>query len=282
MKSAAVKTGVVAVAVSVLIASCGGSKPDDPQRVLRETGARLDEIKSGTLEASFIATTGAEDSDDSSRAGFRAEGSFDLEVGELDVEHSVVDGDEEDTRRLIVIGEAGYIEDDDAAYTLPERLVPRVAREGKQETQKEVDVGDWFDKPRLSEGDDVDGEPTDVVEAELAVDAAINDLVAIAQDFGATVPAGLAELDADERDRLDRAVSGSSIRLVTGRNDRLLRELELSVAFEPDSGSGASKAMQALLHTTLDFRLKLGGVNESVDIEAPDDPRPFVEYGTSS
>jgi len=94
------------------------------------------------------------------------------------------------------------------------------------------------------------------------------DVARIVADAVALDPAGNA-LGAIGADQLADSVGAASIDLYTGADDKILRRLDLAIAFIETAASGGE----------LDLKLSIGiaNVNQQQTIEAPADPKPLDE-----
>ena len=267
--------------LAALAAGCGGGGGDGTE-LLRETAANLDEIQSGTLRLRLVVDPEGGAGDEP--FGFELEGPFALgEPGELPVARIVytqIANGEEGTATVISTGEQAYVEVDGTAYELSDEDEESL-REANAEVQEDaasgnLQIGSWFRDPKSSGGEDVGGDDTDRVTADVDVVNAANSLIALAESIGYE---GLAQITGDDARQLDDAVRSASLELLTGSEDRLLRRLKL----DADVGFDVIEALRSVLGEAvaakIEFELEITDPNEPVTVEAPADPRPASELG---
>lgn len=265
-----------AVAAAALVAACGG----DPsaEDVLRDTADKVSEIRSADVDLEL--TLAPREGADEGRLGFRLDGPVDLrESGDLPaakLRYTQIAGPEEGGATFVSTGDAAYVEVDGTAYELPDDQAAglRAGAEGVAEGV-ELPVGRWFEDPELSEGERIGDQATDVVRSDLDAVAALRDVFAAVERTGAVVP----DLTGAGADELREAVDEATVELVTGREDRLLRRLEVRIGFEVDVPPALEGELGDLAGGTFAFELALDDVNEPVEVEAPADPQPASALG---
>lgn len=263
-------------AVCLTLVACSSDASD----VVTETTANLEDLKSGHLELSVSAAPLPGREGEQPEAGFELSGSFQLpEEGSLpvvDLEYTDLGLEEPATQGFIATGESAYLVVDEIAYEIPPEQADSL-RGGSAEGEgvfDQLQVADWIREPELSEGESHDGDDVDRVRGELDVVQALNDLVATAQRFGRS---DLNAIEGTEAERLESAVQRSTIELLTGSEDRLLRSLSISIEFALDEAVDLTEVLGPLAGATFELDLEISDPNEPVDVEAPADPVPLED-----
>jgi hypothetical protein len=254
------------------LAGCGGGGEESATDILSETADNLGEIRSGdlSLDLLFSANSGEQQ-------GFRLEGPIALEDGKLlaRVDYTQIAGGNTANTTFISTGEQMFVEVDGVAYELPPKLEAEVEEAtGDLEVEglgDRIELGNWMRDPKLSDGGDVGGTDTDHISARLDVVNAINGLLEIAAGFGGLEAPPAVEGQAAEQ--LRRAVEAASIDVWTGKDDRLLRRLALSIEFAPE----VPGELQSVLGLAVDFELAISDPNKDVSVSAPEDVRPYSD-----
>jgi hypothetical protein len=261
------------LAVVALLAACGGGGEESATDVLSETANNLGEIRSGELSLELLVSAkGGE------RQGFRLEGPFALEGGNLPVArlaYTQIAGDEQARVTFISTGDQAFVEVNGTAYQLPPNLVAEV-REATGELDTEglgdrIELGNWIQNPKRAEGGTVGGADTDRIAADLNVVNTVNGLLEIASAFGGAQRPPQVEGQAAEQ--LRRAVDAARIDVYTGKEDRLLRRLVISIELSPE----APGEVKDILGGAVDFELAVSDPNKDVNVSAPADARPYTE-----
>jgi hypothetical protein len=121
--------------------------------------------------------------------------------------------------------------------------------------------------PEVSEGEVLDGVETERISGRLDVVAAAQDLFAMARDFGGvSVPA----IEGEEAERLSDAVKSSSLEVITGREDGLLRRLELQVDLEASAPKKLEPALSDLLGVGFELLLEIEDPNDPIRVAPPE------------
>ncbi|MBW3556388.1 MAG: hypothetical protein KY454_05530 [Actinobacteria bacterium] len=267
----------LALGLSILLVAACGSAED---RVLRATDDKLRSIDSGRLSLSVTgAATGGEGAGAGGPVGFRLEGPFSfrtptpLPVARLTYTRLLGKGRQQEGT-FISTGTAAFVETDGDTFEIPEEQVRGLALDPKPGERssglEQLRLSSWVDKPEVArEGD------TAVVTGRLDAAQAFQDLAALARQLGVPETQDLQQLGNQDRQRLERLVESSSVRIVSGHEDHVLRELELSVNLRPGPDPEIRQALGRLGGARLDIRLSLAEVNQPVQVEAPAKARPL-------
>lgn len=268
---------VAVVLVAWLVAGCGGS--DDgasAARALRETSVNLAKIHSGDLTLRLILASGR-GGDAGQGVGVDLRGPFSFAAkGPLPVArmaYTQIAGSRRVPATFISTGRAAFVAVNGTTYRLPrkEADVLRVGAAKAGATGLDalrLDARRWVRDPRLTSGPKVGGQETDRVTGDLNAGPALTDLLGAASRAGS----GSGLRGADAR-RLSETVRSSSIEVLTGREDRLLRRVKVSVDLDVPESLRRQVGGRAALH--LDFELGVARPNREVHVAAPKDARPL-------
>jgi hypothetical protein len=263
------------VAACALLAGCGGGG-ESADEALSETAAKLGEIRSGTLHVDLRVEprgpTGTKP------FGFAVDGPFSLgERGSLpvaDVEYTQTVGDESETIKLISTGRNAYVETQGRTYELrPDQVAELRSATTEVRTSgglAEFAFDEWISDPELHEGGEVGGAETDQITAELDAVEAVRGLVALAGQLGQDVP----QLGQQDAERLADSVRSSRFEVYTGKDDRLLRRLELEIDFGLDVPKELRGALGSLVGAKVSFELGVDEPNRKVTVPEPENALP--------
>lgn len=266
--------------VGMLGAGCGGGATS----VLDDTTANLAKVRSGELRMAMTATAGAEG--EGRPVGFEVTGPFSVasKVGELPLarlRHTRMAGKALEPTTFVSTGQRAFLEVDGKAYELPpdqvEALRAREAPEGGGAGLQRLDLAKWVVDPKVGDGGRLDGTPVQRVTGAVDVVKALNDIVAVADAVGTASDEGPRPVTPAGAERVKRAVRSSTVEVVTGRDDHLLRRLRLDVTFATGDLEGLEEALGPLAGTRLHFELDLSQLNRQVEVEAPTSARPLSE-----
>ena len=253
--------------LAALLFGCGGEGHQSANELLGETSANLGKIKSGdlTLELTFATKDGEQ-------AGFNLEGPFQLRPGSLpeaQLDYTQIAGDQTATQTFIMTGDKAYVRMQGATFELPAETAGGVRSTlGATGGLGVIDLRGWVQDPELTAGEEVGGAKTDRITGRLNVATVLTGLVAIASQFGGTTP--LTPLEGKSAEQVEQAVDRATIDVWTGKEDRLLRKLEITIEFSP-----AAEQVKSLVGTTVHFTLRISNPNEKVTIEEPTNVQPY-------
>jgi hypothetical protein len=261
------RLGLLLALLAALLFGCGGGGPQSANDVLGETSANLGKIKSGDLALELIFST-----KDGERAGFNLEGPFQLRSGSLpeaQLDYTQIAGDQTATQTFIMTGDTAYVRMAGATFELPPETAGQVRSTlGATGGLGVIDLKGWLQDPGLAAGEEVGGAETDHVTGRLNVATVLTGLVAIASQFGGTTP--LTPLEGKSAEQVEQAVDRATIDVWTGREDRLLRKLEITIEFSP-----AAEQVKSLVGAAVHFTLGISNPNEEVTIEKPTNVQPY-------
>lgn len=261
-----------------LLAGCAGGG-ESANEVLSETASNLGKVRSGTLHVDLRVEprgpTGAKP------FGFALDGPFSLggstPLPVADIEYTQTAGDDSATVTLISTGSKAFIRVQDRTYELPaEQSAQLQGAAGQLRAGSglgEFAIDEWIHDAEVDDGGDVGGADTDHVRAELDVVAAVRDLSALARQLGQNVP----QLGDQDVERLADSVRSSRFEVYTGKDDRLLRRLELEVEFGFDVPQELRSALGGLVGARLLFELGVDDPNQPVSVPVPGNALPASE-----
>jgi hypothetical protein len=266
------------LAACALLAGCAGGG-DDPQEVLSETAANLNDIRSGTLHVDFRleprGPRGSEPFGFSLDGPFALGGSGPLPVAEIDYTQTV--GDASETVTLISTGREAFVRTGGRTYELPPEQTAQLRGAAGQLRAGaglgEFAIDEWIEDAELHDGGEVGGAETDRVTAELDVVAAVRDLVGLVRQLGRDAP----QLSEQDAERLADSVRSSRFEVYTGEEDRLLRRLELEVDLGLDVPRELRGALGSLVGAKVVFELGVDDPNSPVSVETPRGALPWSE-----
>lgn len=242
------------VAGLLALTACGGSG-DGAHDALRDTAAKLDDIRSARMDLSLTARSAAGEP-----VGFAMSGPFALPdragLPVADLRLTELRGSKESTVTFVSTGDVAYVVRDGRARELP----GGVSVGGDNAGLGTLRIDGWLRDPKIeSQGD------TDKITAGLNVAAAFTDLGRLGQQVGTSLLAGLRPLDAEARRALERSAKDSSVEVVTGHEDRLLRRLVITVTLTGE----VPPELAEMVPVTLSLSLDLANVNEPVRVKPP-------------
>jgi hypothetical protein len=271
-----VKRLIGLVAVAFLISGCSGTPTSTD--VLSATASSLGEIHSGTLHLRVVVSTAPGEGESS--VGFEIEGPFELAAeGELPVaqlDYTQFTDDDEVSATLTSTGEEAFATVEGETVELgPEQLDVLRSAGGSVGSSglDQLDVGRWIEDASLADGGHRGGADTYLVTGGLNAVEALNGMVDAAQGFGAAGAAGLDRLEGADADLLDAIVSSSSIKVYSGKEDELLRELDLEVDFQASGTDELLDALGPLSGASLSLTLAIDDPNSDIEVDAPEQSR---------
>jgi hypothetical protein len=269
---------VSGIALALAVGGCGGGDGGaDGSQALRQTSANLGKVRSGTLTLRFVLRPGEGAGDGG--VGVELRGPFSLAGdGPLPVArvaYTQIAGARRARATFISTGRAAYVAVGGSTYRLPadRAAALRLGDGGRRGLDAlRLDARRWMRDPKLSDGPRVAGDETDRVTGALNAPAALSDLLAAARRNGASPG-----LSARDGRRLARTVRKSSVEVLTGARDRLLRRLRMQADLDVPPDLRARVGGRAALH--VDFELGVAAPNRPVRVAAPKDARPLPPGG---
>jgi hypothetical protein len=260
MRSAA----AVVAALALLVAGCGGSG-SAARHELRETAQRLGQIRSGDLTLRLVVTG---TNGKTSRIGFQLRGPFELRPNALPlarIQYTQYAGAREATATFVSTGTQAY-----ALVSGKRVAIPSSATAQIEGAASGLGVGggtglridSWLKDPGVSDGGTVGGASTDHIKAQLDVVNAANGLLGLVRSLGRSAPT----ITGSNADQLRKAVKSSSIDVWTGKQDKLLRRLDLKAQLGFDVPDELRRALGDVVGANVEFELAVSNPNQPVHI----------------
>jgi hypothetical protein len=239
------------VAVSLLLAGCGN---DDAKKAVAETTANLRDIHSGVLNVKLLVTP--KGSSGAQPYGFELSGPF--TVGSnfyADVNYVQIANGKRGPAHLKVQNGSGTAESNGTTHTLTTSEIGVLRTAAAQATGSGgsfLPVQNWVENGKLSGCG-----ANDCVTGGLDVVRATNDLLAFGRALGRNLPT----IEGANADRLKKSARSATFSLVTGKKDRLLRDLTIHIDLGLDVPKTLQTALGPLVGATFDFEFKLDRPN---------------------
>jgi len=261
----------VATAIVTASACSGGGATDgapDVESIARSAGS----IRSGNLTISFVMADEVTATD----VGFTISGAFSLgsegspPVADLTLEQ--VSGSETTTSRFVLDDDAAYAVVDGRAYELPpdqHAAFGAFTQQPDDGLLASLDLASWIERPRVARQGSIAGEPTDVIVGDLRGVEALAGITSLLANAGAADAVPQLPIGAD-RERLENAIRSGSIEIEVGRDDGILRRVEVDIELTP-----AQSDLATLARARLRFEVRIERPNDPVDVEAPSNAEPL-------
>lgn len=277
------RTWAAAACIGLLfVGACGGGSDKDP---VARAGASLSRVHSGVLHLRL--ELGTSPDDPAGRVGFQIDGSFELSSGRplpvADLTSTNLNDPSNPATRLVSTGEAAFIVKDGVGYQLDDAhtavLRRDVAGDGSS-TLQGIELQHWVAGSTSSAPSDMNGEPVDRITGPADPVEVLNGITALAGQLGAGDQASL-RVDAADADRVRAATTSTSLELLTGHDDHLLRSLQCTIEFSAAHSSAAGAggvvlaALQRVGHLALSLELTIQRPNAPVTVSAPDTVKPI-------
>jgi hypothetical protein len=278
--------------LAAAVAGCGGDGGggEDPSEVLDQTFNNPDEITSGRV---VISLEGSAEGSQAGNLTATIEGPFQTDRNDpaafpqldLTAEISASATGESPfdfTGGFVATKDSAFVEYQGQAYevgasffnrlkTLSERSVRRAQARGENASIFErlgIEPQNWLTNLSNEGDENVDGTETIHIQGDADIEQMVSDLATIAQR--APGAAGQA-LDPAQLDEVQTAIKEASVDVYSGKDDRVLRRLSVSLNIEPPAGPGALDVSSI----SVDFSLTLSDVNAPQTITAPSGAKPI-------
>ncbi|HEU5143460.1 MAG TPA: hypothetical protein VFU04_09930 [Solirubrobacterales bacterium] len=300
------------LALAVAFAACGDDNGDgggagggDAQAAIDD--ATFEGIESGVLDLSLAADVEGKEA-----------GNFDLslsgpfqgamEKGEkpqfdlvADVDGSFGDEKIDFEGGLVLLPNSAYVdyegidyEVDPTTFGIVESALKQAEQQGAagsgsptacQEAASGLEIGNFIDNLSDDGSADVEGTSTTKISGDLDVSGALDALIELAEDPACSAQVGAAgalpsesEIDA-AKSEVSEAVKTAHVDVYVGEDD-IVRQVSAQLEIAPEGGSQAGAES-----VSLDFELKLAGVNEEQEVSAPGGAKPlndlFLKLGVN-
>jgi hypothetical protein len=282
---------LVALALG-LLAGCGGgddqaSSSTDVNQLLKDTFSGKKDVKSGKLDLSLSANAGGQDIAVKVAGPFESQGSGRLP--KLAIDLSFQGGGQSLQAGVTSTGDKGFVNYGGTDYEVPGPVFQQFKAGYEQSAKQAQDKGNgqslatlgidprkWLTNAK-NEGEAQVGD-TDTIKITGDVDVpkllddintALPKLRALGGSQASSLPSQLSE---QEKQQAADAVKNLNVEIYTGKDDTILRRIVVAGTFEVpnNSGSGTQSA-------DLKLDLQLLDLNESQDINAPENTKPFSQ-----
>jgi hypothetical protein len=234
-------------AVSLLLAGCGG---DDAKNAVSQTAGKLRYLHSGDLNLKLLVTPRGVSS--AEPYGFELRGPFTLGSNfAADMTYTQIANGKRATAQLKTENGSGTIESNGTTHALTSAEIADLrvaAAEATGSGGSFLPIQDWVQGAKLTRcGAD------ECVTGELDVVRAANDLLGLGRALGRDLPT----IRGADADRLERSARAATFSLVTGKKDRLLRDLTIHIDLGLDVPRSLQAALGSLVGAAFDLELKI-------------------------
>lgn len=182
------------------------------------------------------------------------------ELGQFEIDVRIQGGGEKLDAGFVSTGTKAWVTQGDIGYQLPGaswEALTKVVREraGSKPVTLPFDPSQWVKNVKSEASERIDGVATEHVSASVDAQAAVRDLLKLAELNGqaqAVLPQGA-------HDMVEKAVRRADFDVYVGREDRILRRLTAELELAPEKGAAIKLAAT----------FSLSDVNERQSIEAP-------------
>lgn len=280
------------VVLAAALAGCGGDGGggEDPSEVLEQTFNNPEEITSGQVSISLDASAEGGQAGDLTatiEGPFQTDRNDPAAFPQLDLDATIsvsgagqnldLEGGLVATRKNAFVTYQGQAYEVGASVlnrlkAFSERSLRQAQARGNQNAsifeRLGIDPQSWLTNVSNEGDEDVEGTETIHIHGDADLEQIVTDLATIAErapgdDFQALDPADL--------DQVKSAVQNASLDVYSGKEDRVLRRLSLSLAIEPPASDGGAEVSSV----NVDFTLTLRDVNEPQTINAPSGAKPI-------
>jgi hypothetical protein len=278
------------------LAACSGDdNGEDVNKVLDETFGGKRKIKSGRLDMSLSAKLEGLPQVQNAVA-VKISGPFENrgpnQVPKLDLDLSAGTASQPGLRAgVLSTGERGYVSFQGNDYVLPADTFDQFREELKRQSNSDndqpelgalgVNPREWLADPKNEGTEDVNGAETIHISSGVNVEKLledINDLLKRTGDLGLSaaqrrqLPRSIPERT---RKQIVDSVKDAKLDVYTGKDDKVLRKLQLKLNFVVAEGLRTQTA--GVKGGTVDFSVDVADVNKPQEIKAPKGARPLSE-----
>lgn len=276
---------LLAVIAALTLAACGsddkggsggGGDDTDARALLNETFSGTKDVRSGVVSLNLGLAADGQAFDVRIGGPFENVGGdaypkFDMAVeADLGSQGSFSAGAISTSDRL-------FLEIEGQAYELPAELLESAQRQTGTDTDRltvpDLDPQSWIDDPEVAGEESVGGAETYHITGTVNVSALLDSIDRVLAEAdrqglsGATGGQVPRSIPADARADIEDAVRSAEVGVWTGKDDKIVRKLEVEVVAQP---RGEERG-------TIRFALELADLNEAQTIEAPARTRPVDE-----
>jgi hypothetical protein len=279
------------LAAILLLASCGGSSGPSAQSLVNDTFSSHTPIESANLAFTLsftpkgVAPPSPKGLEVDLNGPFQDTGPgklprFDLTVGLSAGGHEIHAGAIATGSQLFIQLGGSWFQAPEATYKSIEQGYAQATKNAQSRStfaSLGIDPSKWIVKPVNSYSTAVVGEPVYHVYGEVDVNAFLKDVSKLSQaagPLGSSVP-GASALTPAAVDELARAVHSAHVDIFTGKDDHLLRTLE--VAAQMSSTPQTHPFLNGANEAEVELTVLLTKLNKPQTITAPANPKPFSQ-----
>jgi len=287
----------IAILVPATLAGCGGSSgggSEDPQQVLNATFNNDTKVTSGHLNVSLSGSVAGSQSGTFSASldgPFQSDPNDTSAFAQLDltakVEGSIAGQSPSFEGGVTATQDAAFVTYQGQAYEVPsatfDQLKQSYSAQAQAATSSQsssnassilkdlgIDPATWLTNV-TNEGDaDIAGSPTTHIHGDADVGKILSDFAGAAQNIPGATAQGL---NPSQLQQAQQFVNGATVDIYSGKDDHVLRKLEVSLDITPP----ASATTSGITDVKVDFSITLSDVNQSQTITAPSNPKPFSD-----
>jgi hypothetical protein len=288
---------------ALAIAACGedssAGTDESAQQLIDQTFSGEKKVDSGKLNLDLNAkleATGAAASQLEGPLSLKLAGPFQSlgedKLPEVDFDMTISAGGQKFTAGAVTTADQAFISYQGTNYRIPQsqferykRQVEREARQQNREQQNQFDLAtlgvnprDWLENPTKEGEEEVGGAETVHVSSEVDINAFLrdlNDLIRRAGRLGLDANQVPQRIPRSTMRQLEQSVRSAKFDLWTGKEDKIMRRLELEFSFE--TPEDLRDQAQGVTGGTVDMKVEIAELNEDQEIEVPKEARPLSE-----
>jgi hypothetical protein len=249
------------VVVGLIVAACGAGAVTPADDVVASAQESLQERESGRM--AFVLEASAEGSD---TVGFSVRGDYEFgddELAVVDLTYEIDAGEETVESRIVSDGDVAVIVAGEEVIEVPEEQA-RVLRvgDGAAPGLPSLDLTSWVRDPEVN----TEGKRSEV-RGELRAAPFVSDL----QRIAAGVAGGTGEaITGEDAERLENAVTGSEVLIVTEGDDHELSSFRATIDFGAAVPAALRDALGRYAGARLALELKIDDIKTPLKVELPD------------
>jgi len=293
---------VALILCASLLAACGGGDDggtdESAQQLINQTFSGEKQVDSGKVNMDLSANlqaTGAAASQLEGPISLKLTGPFQSrgedKLPEVDFDMTVSAGGQKFTAGAVTTTEEAFISYQGTDYKIPQGQFDRYKRQVEREArsnndqQNQFDLATlgvnprtWLQNPRKEGEEEVGGAETVHVSADVRIGALledVNDLLRRAGRLGLDEQQVPERIPRDTMRQLEESVRAAKFDLWTGKDDQIMRRLEIEFSFEtPEDLRSQAQGVEG---GTVDMKVEIADLNEDQDIKVPENARPLSE-----
>jgi hypothetical protein len=282
-------TAALGLALPAALAGCfGGSSSPSPEDILHETFSNPNHITSGNIDVSLdVQAQGQQGGNLQAKLSgpFQGNAGDTTQFPQFDLSASatgqVAGKDIHFQAGATATSDSAFVQYQNQEYAVPKQLFDSFKQSYTQQAQQAqasgsssgspfgqlgIDPASWVTNLSQEDDQDVGGVTTYHLHGDIDVGKLLSDIGAIAQSVPGASTQGI---DPQQLQAAAAFVQNATIDVYSGKDDHILRKLDLALTITPPGGLGGVSS--ATVHLTI----QLTGVNESQTISAPQNAKPL-------